>query len=124
MVGGEDVGRWLDRQRQAWGELNDEQRRRLEVLGVTPTEAAPATTVPAGGARAAAWQRGLTAARQYREREGTLDGVSRKHIETVIDDQGVTEVKLGVWLTNQKTRRASLTPERATALNELGIRWE
>jgi superfamily II DNA or RNA helicase len=123
-VGGEDVGRWLQRQRQAWQELNNEQRRRLEALGVTPAEPAPAATASACGARAAAFERGLQAARQYLDREGTLEGVSRRHVETVIDDQGVTEVKLGVWLANQRQRRASLTPERAAALNELGIRWE
>ncbi|MGK5532102.1 helicase associated domain-containing protein [Streptomyces sp. URMC 129] len=132
VLGGEDVGRWLQRQRETWGELNDEQRHRLEALGVTPPEDGAAGAGPAGtnaapapgGAREAAFQRGLAAARQYREREGTLEGVPRRHVETVIDGQGVTEVKLGIWLTNQKARRGSLTPERAEALNELGIRWE
>ncbi|MDT0347782.1 helicase associated domain-containing protein [Streptomyces litchfieldiae] len=79
--------------------------------------------MPAGGARAAAFERGLAAARQYLQREGTLEGVPRKHTETVIDETGVTEVRLGIWLTNQRSRRGSLSPERAEALNELGIRW-
>jgi hypothetical protein len=123
-VGGEDVGRWLARQREDFEQLRAGQRERLAAFGVTPLKApARAAAATPGGARAAAWERGLAAARQYREREGTLEGVSRKHIETVIDGDGVTEVKLGVWLANQRQRRASLTPERAAALNELGMRW-
>lgn len=125
-VGGEDIGRWLARQRQAWGELNNEQRRRLAALGVTPQESAPAATAPAGRARAAAFARGLAAARQYKEREGTLERVSRKHQEVVVDPTTGAEhtIRLGVWISNIKTRRGSLTPERAAALNKLGIRWE
>jgi hypothetical protein len=80
--------------------------------------------VPAGGARAAAFERGLTAARQYKEREGTPEDVSRKHVETVVDEAGREhEVELGVWLTNQRARHGSRTPDRAAALNQLGIRW-
>jgi hypothetical protein len=79
--------------------------------------------VPAGGARAAAFERGLTAARQYLEREGPLEGIPRKHVETITDGDGATEVKLRVWLANQRARRDTLTPDRASALNHLGIRW-
>jgi Helicase associated domain len=124
-LGAEDLGRWLARQRQDFEQLRAGQRERLAALGVTPAEAParPAAAASPGGARQAAWERGLAAARQYREREGTLDGVSRKHIETVIDGQGVTEVKLGVWLANQRQRRAGLTPERVASLNDLGMRW-
>ncbi|MFF0729772.1 Helicase associated domain protein [Streptomyces sp. NPDC004134] len=125
-VGGEDVGRWLKRQREGWDGLNVEQQRRLEELGVAAAvrTADGRTAPPRGGARAAAFERGLTAARQYREREGILDAVSRNHVETVVDDDGAEyDVRLGVWLTNVKTRRGSLTPERAEALNELGLRW-
>ncbi|MFT9474631.1 helicase associated domain-containing protein [Streptomyces sp. 11-1-2] len=48
----------------------------------------------------------------------------RKRVETIVDDAGVEQtIKLGVWLTNQRSRRGTLTEERAAALNELGIRW-
>ncbi|SFC87431.1 hypothetical protein SAMN05421773_109234, partial [Streptomyces aidingensis] len=33
-------------------------------------------------------------------------------------------VKLGVWISNVKSRRGTLTPQRAAQLNELGIHWE
>jgi hypothetical protein len=49
--------------------------------------------------------------------------VPRKHVETIVDDTGEHDVQLGVWLTNIKTRRGTLSPERAEALNELGLRW-
>ncbi|GAA2114096.1 DEAD/DEAH box helicase [Streptomyces synnematoformans] len=125
-IGAEDVGRWVKRQQEGWDALNAEQRRRLSALGVAAAEkpAQARTAPPRGGARAAAFERGLRAARQYREREGTLEAVPRKHIETVVDDDGTEhDVRLGVWLTNIKTRRSTLTPERAEALNELGLRW-
>ncbi|WP_405676382.1 helicase associated domain-containing protein [Streptomyces sp. NBC_00868] len=32
-------------------------------------------------------------------------------------------VKLGVWITNTKTRRHKLTQEQRTALVELGVEW-
>ncbi|MEU1630306.1 helicase associated domain-containing protein [Streptomyces sp. NPDC020096] len=124
-VGGEDVGRWLERQRTDWPHLLDGQRERLAELGVTPIEA-PARTAPTaeGGARAAAWERGVAAAQQYFEREGTLTGVSRKHVETVVDGDGHEHaVKLGVWLANQRQRRGSLSQDRADALTALGMRW-
>ncbi|KIE22893.1 helicase [Streptomyces sp. MUSC 125] len=34
-----------------------------------------------------------------------------------------TEVKLGVWIMNQKGRRAKLTPDKLTTLAELGLEW-
>ncbi|WBB60988.1 Helicase associated domain protein [Streptomyces sp. WMMC500] len=126
-VGGEDVGRWLKRQQEAWEALNAEQQRRLQALGVAAAVRPPEARTAAvrGGARAAGFERGLAAARQYREREGTLEGVSRKHMEVVVDPatQAEASVRLGVWLSNVRSRRDSLTPERAEALNELGLRW-
>jgi hypothetical protein len=126
-VGGEDVGRWLKRQQEGWDGLNAEQQRRLAELGVAAAvrPADGRTAAPKGGARAAAFERGLAAARQYREREGTLDAVSRKHVEQVVDPVTGEEasVRLGVWLSNVRCRRDSLTSERAEALNQLGLRW-
>jgi Helicase associated domain len=89
---------------------------------VRPSEAR--TAPPEGGARAAAFERGLAAAQQYLAREGTLDGVPRKHTEMIIDEVGDQHsVRLGVWLSNMRSRRGGLTPERAEALNQLGLRW-
>lgn len=64
----------------------------------------------------------LAAARQYHTREGHLT-VPRKHIEA-LDGGGhgvAREIKLGVLISNVRSRRDKLTPERAAALNELGI---
>lgn len=34
-----------------------------------------------------------------------------------------TEVKLGVWIMNQKSRRSKLTTDKLTALAALGLNW-
>ncbi|WP_424863977.1 hypothetical protein [Streptomyces sp. MMS24-I29] len=46
--------------------------------------------------------------------------VPRAHIETLPDG---TEVKLGVFLSNTKTRRAKLTVDKLAALAGLGLEW-
>lgn len=46
--------------------------------------------------------------------------VPRSHIETLPDG---TMVKLGVFLSNTKSRRAKLTTQRLDALAELGLEW-
>ncbi|MER6958900.1 helicase associated domain-containing protein [Streptomyces sp. NPDC000618] len=46
--------------------------------------------------------------------------VPRGHVERLEDG---TEVRLGVWIMNQKTRRPKLTPERLAALADLGLDW-
>ncbi|MEU2396355.1 helicase associated domain-containing protein, partial [Streptomyces sp. NPDC007369] len=117
-VHGADVGRWLERQRETWGELSEAQRGRLAALGV---EAPAPAAVPKGGGRAAAWDRGVAAARAYLAREGTLAGVSRGHVEHVVHDGQEHVVKLGVWLANQRSRRASLPADRAAVLTGLGV---
>lgn len=124
-VGGVDMGRWVARQRAGWASLSEGQRERLEALGVTAESApaeVPAFPVPMArsGRGAAAWDRGVRAARQYLERHGHLT-VPRAHVEPVVDDGQEHGVKLGVWLSNQRSRRASLAPERAAVLAELGI---
>ncbi|WP_037733396.1 DEAD/DEAH box helicase [Streptomyces megasporus] len=133
-VGGEDVGLWLARQRAGWQQLADGQRERLAALGIQPTPptvptpggqtspgnetAAWAVVVPAG---ATAWDRGLAALRQYQGREGHTR-VPRKWIEPVHDQTGHQHpIRLGVWLSNQKSRRAKLPDERIKALEELGV---
>ncbi|WP_432107659.1 hypothetical protein [Streptomyces sp. AA1529] len=46
--------------------------------------------------------------------------VPRGHVEALRDG---TEVKLGVFLSNTKTRRAKLTTDKLTTLAELGLKW-
>ncbi|MFJ2628831.1 helicase associated domain-containing protein, partial [Streptomyces sp. NPDC087532] len=72
-----------------------------------------------------AFQRGLAALAQWVEREGAHRPVPRGHAEEIAVD-GEPEpviVKLGVWVSNTKTRRDKLTPEQLDALGELGMAW-
>ena len=116
-----DVGRWLHKQRQhaVWQGLMDGQRERLEQLGIVPLpreqEAAPKPSKVASSA----FERGIAALAQYKARTGCVT-VSRTHVERLDDG---TEVKLGVWLTNTKTRRAKLTTDKLAALAHLGLDW-
>ncbi|MFB7739264.1 helicase [Streptomyces sp. NPDC056112] len=46
--------------------------------------------------------------------------VPRGHVEQLEDG---SEVKLGVFLSNSKTRRAKLTTDKLAALADLGLDW-
>ncbi|MEJ1202577.1 MULTISPECIES: Helicase associated domain protein [unclassified Streptomyces] len=129
---GDDIGRWLERQKNpgTWAQLLPEQQERLTTLGIKPLEKsspAPATSRAAKGQSKAqqAFQRGLTALVQWVEREGADRPVPRGHGEEIAVD-GEAEpvlVKLGVWVSNTKTRRDKLTQEQLAALRELGVDW-
>ena len=122
MVHGMDVGRWLAAQREGWDRLAEGQRERLARLGVKPAPrpAAPARTKRSGrGASGGAFERGIAALAQYKEREGKVV-VSRSWSEELPDG---TYVRLGVWLSNTRTRRAGLTQEQRAQLAELGVDW-
>nr|WP_324605180.1 Helicase associated domain protein [Streptomyces flavovirens] len=122
LVHGCDVGTWVLRQRDAatWKALLPEQRERLEALGLTPLPAAPAKKTTAGGA--GAFERGVLALEQYKNRTGTVT-VPRTHIETVVINGQEHGVKLGVFLTNSKTRRAKLAADKLAVLAALGLDW-
>ncbi|MEU3901710.1 Helicase associated domain protein [Streptomyces sp. NPDC045251] len=128
---GDDLGRWLERQKNpgTWAQLSTEQQERLSKLGVQPVQApspAPAAArATKGPSKAqAAFQRGLAALAQWVEREGDRP-VPRGHSEQITVD-GETEpvtVKLGVWVSNTKSRRDRLAAEQLEALRELGVQW-
>ncbi|MGW2477749.1 Helicase associated domain protein [Streptomyces sp. NPDC001665] len=135
LMDGDDIGQWLTRQREprTWAQLSAEQQKRLTKLGIQgPAAPSPAPTAPratnrpgkAGNKAQAAFQRGLTALTQWVEMEGDRP-VPRGHTEQITVD-GETEavvVKLGVWVSNTRTRRDKLTAEQLTALTKLGIAW-
>ncbi|WSZ36940.1 helicase associated domain-containing protein [Streptomyces sp. NBC_00882] len=73
-----------------------------------------------GTEKASAFQRGLAALTQYIQREGTQKAVPRGHVEAVVLHGQEHHHKLGVWLSNTKTRRDKLTHDQRTAL---GIDW-
>ncbi|MEU6818574.1 Helicase associated domain protein [Streptomyces sp. NPDC046860] len=131
---GTDVGRWLQRQRDhvVWEQLAAGQRERLTALGVTPLPAVKPKTAAekaAGGqtgagktakGASAAFLRGCAALEQCRARTGGVEAVSRAHTEILEDG---TSVRLGVWLSNIKSRRAGLGREQLERLAGLGLEW-
>lgn len=128
---GDDLGKWLGRQKQpgTWAQLSTEQHERLSQLGVQPTEApspSPAATRSVKGPSKAqqAFQRGVQALAQYIAREGH-HRVPRAHAEEIaVEGEAASAViKLGVWVSNTKSRRDKLTQEQRAALTELGVEW-
>ncbi|MFD3658739.1 helicase associated domain-containing protein, partial [Streptomyces sp. NPDC058620] len=129
---GDDLGKWLQRQQNpgTWAHLSTEQQERLSKLGVQPAKVAPpspaARRTTKGPSKAQqAFQRGLAALTQWVEREGTDRPVPRGHSEQIAVDgeaEPVT-VKLGVWISNTKSRRDRLDAEQLAALAELGMHW-
>ncbi|MGA5364148.1 Helicase associated domain protein [Streptomyces purpurascens] len=122
-VHGMDIGKWLAKQRkpEVWQALHDGQRERLEQLGITPLAPAPEAEVPPmpSTAPVSAFEKGVAALAQYKAREGSVT-VPRGHVEALPDG---SEVKLGVFLSNSKSRRAKLTVDKLAALAGLGLEW-
>ncbi|GAA2417510.1 Helicase associated domain protein [Streptomyces mauvecolor] len=121
---GDDLGRWLHQQRRDWNKLTAAQQERLNALGVQP--APPQAAVPARPTAAAvptAFERGIAALTQYIGREGSGNPVPRSHVEPVVVQGEHHEVKLGIWISNTKTRRSKLTNTQRGILAELGITW-
>ncbi|MFE8940921.1 Helicase associated domain protein [Streptomyces sp. NPDC007872] len=127
---GEDLGRWVRAQRLGFDKLTSVQQWMCEhVLGITP--AAEEEKPKARVSQAEKWAMHYAAARQFFKREGHLT-VPRKHVEAVVlggdDESGDQErrevsLKLGAWVANQRTRAASLSPERIEQLSKVGMRW-
>ena len=112
-----DIGKWLARQRtpKVWQALTDGQRERLEQLGITPLAPEPEEPTRAS----TTFERGVAALAQYRARTGSVK-VPRAHVELLEDG---AEVRLGVWIMNQKSRRAKLATDKLSALAALGLEW-
>ncbi|MFF0291792.1 Helicase associated domain protein [Streptomyces sp. NPDC005262] len=126
---GEDLGRWVKSVRLKWDQLTTVQQWMCEhILGIEPAgkdeKPKPRTS------QAQKWAMHLAAARQFYEREGHLR-VPRKHIETITvrgdggknQEQRDVTLKLGAWVGNQRSRAATLTPERVEQLSKIGMRW-
>ncbi|MEW1678498.1 Helicase associated domain protein [Streptomyces noursei] len=120
-VHGMDVGKWLAKQRQhaVWAGLMDGQRERLEAIGVVPLPPEQAEPAKAAGKAVSAFDKGVAALEQYKAREGSVK-VPRAHVEALPDG---SEVKLGVFLSNSKSRRDKLTADKLATLAGLGLEW-
>ncbi|MFI9810230.1 Helicase associated domain protein [Streptomyces sp. NPDC052301] len=130
---GEDLGRWVRAQRLGWDRLTTVQQWMCEhILGIQPAtddeKPKPRRT------QADKWALNLTAARQFYEREKHLR-VPRSHTETIViggaddghyDEKAETQehhLRLGAWVSNQRSRAATLSPERIEQLTAIGMRW-
>jgi superfamily II DNA or RNA helicase len=128
---GEDLGRWVRSVRLGWDKLTTVQQWMCEhILGIQPAtddeKPKPRTS------QADKWALNYAAAKQYYQREGHLK-VPRKHIERIViggdgdgdsgEDQEERELRLGAWVGNQRSRAATLTPERVEQLSAIGMRW-
>lgn len=89
---------------------------------------APVRTGTEAGAGAGkgseAFTRGMAALRQYIQREGRTV-VPRGHTEVLVEADSGTEVavRLGVWVSNQKSRRDRLSEQQLSCLAEIGVDW-
>jgi hypothetical protein len=121
---GEDLGRWVRAQRLGWDKLTGVQQWMCEhILGIQP--ASEDEKPRPRRSQADKWAINYQAAKQYYQREGHLH-VPRKHIETIVigsGDQEERELRLGAWIGNQRSRAATLSPERIELLSAIGMRW-
>ncbi|MBL1082336.1 Helicase associated domain protein [Streptomyces actinomycinicus] len=119
---GEDLGRWVRSVRLGWDGLTTAQQWMCEhVLGIEP--AGEDEKPKPRRSQADKWALNYTAARQFYEREGHL-WVPRTHVERLIgEDQDERELRLGAWVSNQRSRAARLSPERVERLSAIGMRW-
>ncbi|MFE0420944.1 Helicase associated domain protein [Streptomyces sp. NPDC058953] len=138
---GDDIGTWRWRQQEpgTWAQLLPEQRHRLEALGVRgaslPAAIAPAELTPAlaaalkgpkkpGSKAEAAFQRGLAALAVWVAKEGQRPVPRGAVVDITVDGEAEpVPVKLGVWISNTKSRRDKLSSEQLDALRELGMKW-
>ncbi|WP_331734212.1 Helicase associated domain protein (plasmid) [Streptomyces sp. NBC_01220] len=128
---GDDVGKWRWRQQEpgTWAQLSTEQQERLTTLGIKGAAApspAPATPSATKGPSKAqqSFQRGLAALAQWVEHEDDRPVPRGAAVEIAVDGKAEpVTVKLGVWVSNTKTRRDKLTAEQLDALRKLGMEW-
>ena len=100
---GYKLGHWVSHQRADKDTMQAERRQRLDALGFV------------WDSKDAAWDKGFTALKQFKEREGNCR-VSGQHIEGTY--------KLGQWVGMQRSRRDIMPVERRQKLEALGFEWE
>ncbi|WP_406410460.1 helicase associated domain-containing protein [Streptomyces sp. NBC_01614] len=91
----------------------------LEASGITPPPPEQEKPAKPPKTSSGAFERGVAALAQYKERKRHVT-VPRGHVRTAGSG---TEVRLGVWVMNQKSRREKLSTDKLTALAALGLNW-
>ncbi|MFJ9195438.1 DEAD/DEAH box helicase [Streptomyces globisporus] len=136
LMDGDDIGTWRRKQQDAGvqAQLLPQQRARLAKLGIPiaelPSPAPAARRTPNAPGKSpsraqVAFQRGLAALTQWGEQEGADRPVPRGAVVEITVD-GETEpvpIKLGVWLSNTKSRKDRLDAEQLATLAALGMDW-
>ncbi|MER7042909.1 DEAD/DEAH box helicase [Streptomyces microflavus] len=133
---GDDIGTWRWQQQKAGvqAQLMPEQRERLAQLGIKAAEPVPAVPAPSRAATGSgkgpskaqqAFERGLAALAQWVKREGADRPVPRGAVVqvAVAGEAELVPVRLGVWISNTKSRRDRLNADQLTALASLGQEW-
>jgi hypothetical protein len=127
---GDDIGHRLTRQPRDFHRLNPEQQKQLAQLGVeaatiparrpAPSGTKTGTATADAGRGAEAFPRGMAALAQYIEREQKTI-IPRQHAERIAIEGQEHDVRLGVRLSNQKSRRDKLNGEQRAQLSVLGV---
>ena len=97
------LGQWVIAQRSKKDSLTPDRIKRLNSLGFSWDPIAEQ------------WEQNFAALQKFRKREGhCLVGAKFK----------VDGLKLGLWISGQRSRKDSLTPDRVKRLNSLGFSWD
>jgi superfamily II DNA or RNA helicase len=102
-VDGFNLGVWVAHQRKAKDSMSSERKQRLDDLGF---EWAPL---------AAAWEESFSKLLQFKEAVGHF------RVPTNFKPDGF---KLGSWVSNQRAKKDSLSPERKQRLDDIGFIWD
>ena len=100
---GLSLGAWVANQRNKKEELPPARLKRLNSLGFS------------WGRFTERWEKGFTALKKFHKREGHCR-VAQNHKEE--------KLALGAWVSSQRTKKDSLTPDRLRRLNALGFSWD
>ena len=97
------LGQWVRIQREIKDAMSPERRQRLDALGFVWD---PLT---------AQWEEGFSALQSFHQREGHC---------LVPQDHREHGYRLGTWISDQRYRKDTMSPERRQRLEALGFMWD
>ena len=103
VINGFKLGSWVSLQRSKKSQLSANQIDRLDSLGYT------------WDPHAQLWEESFIALQEFLKREGHC------RVSQSFEADGV---KLGAWVSKQRQKKASLSPDRIKRLNSLGFIWK